>query len=173
MFARGAFLSLLVFLLAGLTVETRANVIQANNTYPPPNGSFRSPGPDYNFGSGASAVQFTNVAFTFFDNFVLVPTGPVTTVSFNAQFSHYLSTDGGATFSGEQAATAHFTVTLTPAGPPNTYTFNITSLTINGGDLPALFQLQFSGALTGTHTATLRRADHWSALTPPSICRSN
>jgi len=151
-FARGAFLSLLVLLLMGLTTGTKANVIQANNSYPPPNGSFQSPGPDYNFGSGVTAVQFTNVAFTFFDSFVLVA-GPVPTLSFNAQFSHYLSTDGGNTWSGEQAATAHFVVALgTPTG--NSYPFQITSLTISGGDLPASFQLQLSGALPGTPVVT-------------------
>jgi len=151
-FARGTFLSLLVLLLMGLTAETKANVIQANNTYPPPNGSFQSPGPDYNFGSGVTAVQFTNVAFAFFDSFVLVA-GPVPTLSFNAQFSYYLSTDGGSTWSGEQAATAHFVVALgTPTG--NSYPFQITSLTINGGDLPPGFQLQFVGPMPGTPVAT-------------------
>ena len=153
-FARGKFLSLLVFLLLGLTAGTQANVIQANQTYPPPNGSFRSPGPDYNFGSGASAVKIKDMAFTFFGNFALVPTGPVTTVTFTAQCSHRLSTDNGVTFSGEQAATATFTVTLTgPSG--NDYAFQITSLTISGGDLPPSFQLRIpvSGVL-GTPVVT-------------------
>jgi hypothetical protein len=152
-FARGVFLSLLAFLLLGLTAETKANVIQANQTYPPPNGSFRVVGTGYHFGSGGTAVVFTNVAFTFFDNFVLVA-GPVPTLSFNAQFSHRISMNGGATFSGEQAATAHFVVSLTaPVG--NNYTFSITTLTISGADLPATFQLRKPvGALPGSPVVT-------------------
>src|SRR5438128_385556 len=77
----------ILLLLAALVPGVRANVIQANQTYPPPNGSFRSPGLAYNFGSGASAVQLKDIAFTFFDNFTLVA-GPVASLSFNAQFSH-------------------------------------------------------------------------------------
>lgn len=151
-FVRGAFLSLFFFLLLGFAVGIKANVIQANQTYPPPNGSFRSPGTAYNFGAGGTAVRLNDVAFTFFDNFVL-PSG-TTTISFTAQCSHRLSVNGGGSFSGEQAATATFNVTLTPAGP-NIYTFQINSLTINGGDLPAAIKLRKpAGALPGSPVVT-------------------
>lgn len=128
-----------------------ANVIQANKTYPPPNGSFRAAGPAYNFGSGGSAVQLKDVAFTFFDNFVLIG-NPGGSVTFNAQFSHKLSLDGGATWSGEQAATAAFSVTLGPVSG-NDHSFTLNSLTISGGDLPAGFQLR-KLAVVGSPVAT-------------------
>ena len=131
---------LLLLLLAGLATRSWANLIQANRTYPPPNGSFRCPGLDYNFGSGASAVQLKDMAFTFFESFVLPPAAAGATVSFQAQCSHRISLAGGP-FSGEQAATATFNVTLgTPVG--NNYPFTINSLTISGGDLPATFQFR-------------------------------
>src|ERR1035441_6381362 len=95
--------------LAGLETQSLANVIQANRTYPPPNGSFRTTNPSavaYDF-SPSSLMQLTNVAFTFFDTFAPDPPGPAgLTLSFNAQCSYYISTDGGVTFSGEPAATA-------------------------------------------------------------------
>jgi hypothetical protein len=150
-FSSGAWIVVTALLLSVFATVATANVIQANQSYPPPNGSFRSPGPDYNFGSGATAVQIKDMAFTFFDNFVLIA-GPTPSLSFTAQCSHRISVDGGVTWSGEQAATANFTVSLTaPVG--DTYTFGITSLTISGGDLPAGFQLQYPGGpLPGTPT---------------------
>jgi uncharacterized repeat protein (TIGR03803 family) len=151
---RRVWCSWLLLLALGYGAAAHANVIQVNRTYPPPNGSYRSPGVAYNFGSGATAVQFKDVAFTFFGNSVLPGAAAGATVTFQAQFSHHISFDGGATFSGEQAATATMNVTLgTPTG--NNYPLTINSLIISGGDLPGTFRLRkIAGALPGSPVVT-------------------
>lgn len=86
--------SRLLLLALGFGAAAQANVVQANRTYPPPNGSYRSPGVAYNFGSGATAVQFKDVAFTFFSHSALPTPAAGVTLAFTAQFSHQVSFDG-------------------------------------------------------------------------------